>query len=72
MTDSEARILICIDHDGFPASIENRKVYREIPDPDAAAQGMVRIVDETGEDYLFPKHRFLAVELSAAAASAIL
>jgi hypothetical protein len=69
---SSARFLICIRNDGYPASLETRKVYQGLPDPDAEAQGLVRVIDESGEDYLFPKSMFLPVELSGEASAVLL
>jgi hypothetical protein len=69
---SSTRFLICIRNDGYPASLETRKVYQELPDPDAEAQGLVRVIDESGEDYLFPKSMFLPVELSGEATAVLL
>src|SRR6188472_1919186 len=48
------RLFICISNRGYPASLEFRKVYDALPDDDAAAAGFLRVVDESGEDYLFP------------------
>ena len=50
----------------YPASLERWKIYRLLPDPDAATHQQLRVVDESGEDYLFPESCFKAVELSAA------
>ena len=69
---SSTRFLICIRNDGYPASLETRKVYQELPDPDAEVQGLVRVIDESGEDYLFPKSMFLPVELSGEASAVLL
>ena len=69
---SSTRFLICIRNDNYPASLETRKVYQELPDPDAEAQGLVRVIDESGEDYLFPKSMFLPVELSGEASAVLL
>jgi hypothetical protein len=69
---SSTRFLICISNDGYPASLETRKVYQEFPDTDAEAQGLVRGIDESGEDYLFPKSMFLPVELSGEASAVLL
>lgn len=51
--------LLCINNDGFMASIEIRKLYEQLPDPMAERVGMVRIVDESGEDYLYKKGHFI-------------
>lgn len=69
---SSTPFLICISNDGYQASLETRKVYQEIPDPDAEAEGLVRVIDESGEDYLFPKSMFLPLELSGEASAALL
>ena len=53
---------VCIDNRGYPASLELHKIYRIIPDAEAAADGDVRVVDESGEDYLFSADRFVEIE----------
>lgn len=58
-----ARFVVCIENAGYPASLELHKIYRAVPDPDAAQDGDIRIVDESGEDYLYPAEWFAAVEL---------
>lgn len=72
MTSAAEQFVICIRNERYPASLEKRKVYREIPDPDAVKQKLIRVVDESGEDYLFPRDLFLPVELSGEARDAIL
>jgi hypothetical protein len=47
-------------------------VYQEVPDPDAAKQNLIRVIDESGEDYLFPRDLFLPIDSSAEAREAIL
>lgn len=54
---------ICIDNKGYPASLERHKLYRVVTDEDAAADGDVRIIDESGEDYLYPAHYFVLLDL---------
>ena len=53
---------VCIDNRGYPASLELHKIYRVIPDNDAAAEGDLRVVDESGEDYLYSADRFVEIE----------
>lgn len=48
----------CIRNDGYPASLEVGRTYRSLPDKDAVQQGYVRVVDESGEDYLYPAQYF--------------
>ena len=54
---------VCIDNTGYPASLELHKIYRVVPDEDAAEDGDVRVIDESGEDYLYPAARFVEVKL---------
>jgi hypothetical protein len=68
--EPSARFLLCIRNDGYPASLETRKVYQSLPDPVAASRGFVRVIDESGEDYLYPSECFVAVELPEAATRA--
>lgn len=56
------RFVLCLRNDDDPASLEPRKLYEVIPDPAAEKHGLIRIVDESGEDYLFPKTYFLELE----------
>lgn len=72
MSDPNVRLVLCISNEGYPASLEKLKVYQQIPDPDAASRNLVRIVDESGEDYLFPSAMFLPLEVSEATRQAIL
>lgn len=61
------RFLLCIKNDAYPASLELRKVYQAIADESAGARHYVRVIDESGEDYLYPESYFVAVELPQAA-----
>src|SRR5712692_2599802 len=54
---------VCIQNTGYPASLELHKIYRVLPDQNAAAEGDLRVIDESGEDYLYPAEWFAAVEL---------
>lgn len=69
---SEPQFAVCIDNRDYPASLELRKIYRVAPDPAAARHGQIRIVDESGEDYLYPQVCFLAIKLPQATERAIL
>lgn len=57
------RFVVCVRNTDYPASLELRKIYQALPDADAAAQNLVRLIDESGEDYLYPKEFFLALDL---------
>ena len=63
-----AQFLLCVHNEGYPVSLEVRKVYRALPDAAAAARHFVRVLDESGEDYLYPESWFVAIELPHAAA----
>ncbi|HET6568788.1 MAG TPA: hypothetical protein VFG50_12550 [Rhodothermales bacterium] len=54
---------ICINNDGYPASLERRKIYEVITDLEAASHGMLRIIDESGEDYLYSASHFVLTTL---------
>ncbi len=54
---------VCINNEDYPASLQVGKLYRVLPDEDAAATGMIRVVDEDGEDYGYEATRFFPVEL---------
>ena len=60
------RFVVCINHSRYPASLELHKIYRVLPDEDAAADGDIRVVDESGEDYLYPASCFAPIEVPAA------
>ena len=66
------RLAICIDNSGYEVSLEQRKIYIVLPDPKAAKLGLVRIVDESGESYLYPKRRFIAAQLPSAIKRAVI
>lgn len=61
--DSAPRFVVCIDNAGYEASLELHKIYSVVPDPDAAQDGDLRIVDESGEDYLYSAERFVAIDV---------
>ena len=66
MANPEPTLVICVRNDDYPASLEVRKIYRSLPEPDSERRGLIRVVDESGEDYLYPADHFVAVELPEA------
>ena len=58
-----SKYVICIDNSKFPASLEIRKIYESIPDKDASQLGQLRVIDESGEDYLYPESCFVDANL---------
>ena len=69
---SLARFLICVDNKGYAVSLETRKIYLALPDATALKHGQVRVIDESGEDYLYPKSLFLPITVPASLRKAIL
>lgn len=65
-------LLVCLRNEGYEASLERRKIYVTLADRDAAAHGQVRVIDESGEDYLFPAVMFARISLPAAVKRAVL
>jgi ATP-dependent helicase YprA (DUF1998 family) len=59
----ERQFVICIDNSGYPASLEVHKIYAVLPDERAAEDDFLRVVDESGEDYLYSAKRFVSVDL---------
>ncbi len=60
---STARFAICVNNSEYPASLELHKIYRVLPDEDAEKDGDLRIIDESGEDYLYPADYFLLIDI---------
>lgn len=58
------RFVVCLDNAGYDASLDVRKLYRVIGDDKSEKLGLLRIVDESGEDYLYPKKLFAAIDVS--------
>jgi len=72
MARTTKRLFICLDNAGYEVSLERRKIYVALNDARAERLGHLRIVDESGEDYLYPTERFVAVELPLATRRAVL
>lgn len=63
---------LCLNNEGYPASLEVGKLYRVIPDDDAVAHGYIRVIDESGEDYAYTASRFHLMQLPIAVEKALL
>jgi hypothetical protein len=61
--DVTLQFALCLNNEGYPASLEVGKLYRVIPDDEAAAHGYLRLIDESGEDYAFVASRFHIIYL---------
>ena len=64
---SASEYVVCVGNKGYRASLVVRRIYRVLSDPEARKRGLLRVVDESGEDYLFPRELFEAVDLSKTA-----
>jgi hypothetical protein len=66
------RFAVCVRNDGYEASLERNKIYAVVPDDEAQRDGDLRVIDESGEDYLFSADRFVAIEVPAAVRASLL
>ncbi len=70
-TKSETQhYVLCIRNEEYPASLEARKIYQCVPDPQAEAHGQIRIIDESGEDYLYSHDLFIPIKIPEKATQA--
>ena len=72
MAKSSRRRLICLDNSGYEVSLERRKIYVALPDAKSKKHGQVRVVDESGDDYLYPEDIFINVDLPLSVRRAVL
>jgi hypothetical protein len=70
--DRPSSFAVCIRNEGYPGSLELRKLYRVLSDASAQKHGYIRVIDESGEDYLYPRRFFVAIRLSPATEKALL
>ena len=70
--NNEIEFAVCLINEGYAASLEVHKIYRILPDPEAEKDGDLRIVDESGEDYLYPKDWFVLIEVPEAVEASLL
>jgi len=61
--DIGSQFAICVKNEGYSASLELRKIYRVVPDVRAAEHQHIRVIDESGEDYLYPADYFVPISL---------
>ena len=72
MRSSDKKFVICLQNKGYEVSLEPRKLYQVLPDLDAAKHRQLRVIDESGEDYLYPNTYFAAIELPSPVRKAVL
>ena len=70
--DSKQHFVLCIDNEGYKASLEQRKLYQLVPDATAEKHKQIRVIDESGEDYLYPESFFIAIDLPAQVEEALM
>ena len=66
------QLVVCIDNQVYSASLEKRKIYVALRDPPAEKHGLLRVIDESGEDYLYPKAMFRTIALPQSVKRAVL
>ena len=69
-TKARKRYFVCLSNGGYRASLEVRKIYVVLPDAAASTEGLLRVIDESGEDYLYPTSLFAEIALPSSAARA--
>ena len=69
--NQKKRFVICVRNEGYPASLEVRKLYQVLPDSGASEHGLIRVIDESGEDYVYPEDYFVPIELPQSAEKAL-
>jgi len=62
----KTQFVVCVKNEGYAASLELRKIYQVVVDARAEEHGLIRVIDESGEDYLYPAEHFAAIELPRA------
>ena len=70
-TATAPEYVVCVENADYPVSLELHKIYRALPDEDARAAGDLRVVDESGEDYLYPATAFVGISLPARVRSSL-
>jgi hypothetical protein len=66
------KFAVCVNNTDYPAALEMHKIYRVLPDADAEKDGDIRVIDESGEDYLYPAEYFVLVDLPNAVEKSLL
>jgi hypothetical protein len=72
MSTQEPRFAVCVRNEGYESSLELHKIYRLVPDHDADKEGDVRVVDESGEDYVYPAEWFVPIDVTEAVLQSLL
>lgn len=70
--NSQPQFAVCLNNTDYPASLELHKIYQVLPDDDAGKEGDLRIIDESGEDYLYPSDWFVLIQVPQAVQESML
>jgi hypothetical protein len=65
MSRTSKKYVVCVKNRGYRVSLERRKIYELVPDEKALNHNLLRVIDESGEDYLYPADFFIPIKLSA-------
>lgn len=72
MRHADTQFVVCVKNTRYGASLELRKLYERVPDEAAAKHHQIRVIDESGESYLYPEDYFVGVDLPQSAEKAVL
>ena len=72
MRSTAKQFVVCLNNEGYEVSLERRKIYRVLADPEAGKHRQIRVIDESGDDYLYPQRYFAPIELPQAIRRAVL
>ena len=72
MARATKQLVVCLDNSGYEVSLERRKIYVSLPDVRAEKLQQIRVIDESGEDYLYPQEYFVAIALPQPIKKAVL
>jgi hypothetical protein len=72
MRSTTKQFVVCLKNEGYEVSLERRKIYRVLPDPEAGKHRQIRVIDESGDDYLYPQSFFAPIELPQSIRRAVL
>lgn len=71
MAKAARQLVICVENSGYEVSLERRKIYLAVADAASQRRGFIRVIDESGEEYLYPESMFVAVALPASVRRAV-
>lgn len=72
MSARPRRFVVCLRNEGYEASLERNKLYAVVDDPRAEREGDLRVVDESGDDYLYAAGRFVEIKVPSAVSASLL